>query len=324
MKTEPERAVFVHPQGLCESKQVGDGTRIWAFAHVLPGASLGRRCNVCDHVFIENDVIVGNDVTLKCGIQLWDGVRIGDRVFVGPNATFTNDRFPRSKQYPETFLQTVVEDDVSIGANATILPGVKIGRGAMVGAGAVVTRDVPPHATVVGNPGYVTGFHAAGLGQAETVSAVDLLPTESGTQVALGARGCSIERLPNYVDKRGALTPMEFERGLPFEPRRIFLVHRVREKQVRGEHAHRRCEQFLVAVHGGVSVVLDDGRNRCEVRLEDSTVGLYLAPMVWGIQYKFDPQSVLMVAASHSYEPEDYIRDYAVFLEAVAEAEARV
>ncbi|TGS74362.1 N-acetyltransferase, partial [Mesorhizobium sp. M3A.F.Ca.ET.175.01.1.1] len=98
---------------------VGEGTRIWAFAHVLPGAVVGSNCNICDHVFIENDVIIGDEVTIKCGVQLWDGLRLGNRVFVGPNATFTNDRFPRSKEYPETFLLTTVEDGASIGANAT-------------------------------------------------------------------------------------------------------------------------------------------------------------------------------------------------------------
>ncbi len=94
---------MVHPQGLCETTHVGEGTRIWAFSHVLPGASLGRDCNICDHVFIENDVVLGDRVTVKCGVQLWDGLRIEDDVFIGPNATFTNDRFPRSKQYPERF-----------------------------------------------------------------------------------------------------------------------------------------------------------------------------------------------------------------------------
>src|SRR3954471_5108050 len=135
MNSRAPTGVFVHPRGLCETSDVGEGTRVWAFAHVLAGASIGRNCNVCDHVFIENDVVVGNDVTLKCGVQLWDGIRLGNRVFVGPNATFTNDRFPRSKQYPDAFLQTVLEDEVSIGAGATILPGITIGRGAMVGAG---------------------------------------------------------------------------------------------------------------------------------------------------------------------------------------------
>ncbi|MDE1961666.1 MAG: N-acetyltransferase, partial [Xanthomonadaceae bacterium] len=116
-------STFVHELGRCESTQVGDGTRIWAYAHVLPGARVGRECNICDHVFIENDVIIGDRVTVKCGVQLWDGLRIEDDVFIGPNATFTNDRFPRSKQYPEKFAITHVERGASIGANATILPG---------------------------------------------------------------------------------------------------------------------------------------------------------------------------------------------------------
>jgi acetyltransferase-like isoleucine patch superfamily enzyme len=143
---------FIHSHALCESNSVGAGTRIWAFAHVLPGAAIGTNCNICDGVFIENDVVVGNDVTIKCGVQLWDGLRVGDRVFIGPNATFTNDKYPRSKAYPDTFPQTIIEDDVSIGANTTILPGIRIGAKAMIGAGSVVTRDVPPGVTVVGNP----------------------------------------------------------------------------------------------------------------------------------------------------------------------------
>ncbi|UHD47931.1 FdtA/QdtA family cupin domain-containing protein [Aureimonas altamirensis] len=112
---------------------------------------------------------------------------------------------------------------------------------------------------------------------------------------------------------RGSLTPLELNKGLPFAPARIFLVYGVASYHVRGEHAHHRCEQFLVAAHGGVSVVLDDGMHRREVRLEDQTMGLYLPPMVWGVQYKFDRESVLMVAASHLYDSDDYIRDYGEF-----------
>ncbi len=145
---------FKHPHALVESDKIGRDTRIWAFVHILPGAVIGEECNICDHVFIENDVIVGNRVTVKCGVQLWDGVRIGDDVFIGPNATFTNDAFPRSKQ-PFDLLITRVEHGASIGANATILPGLTIGENAMVGAGAVVTRDVPANAMVVGNPARV-------------------------------------------------------------------------------------------------------------------------------------------------------------------------
>lgn len=127
---------FVHPNALCETNSIGDGNKMWAFAHVLPGAKIGADCNICDGVFIEGDVIVGDRVTIKCGVQLWNGVRLADDVFVGPNATLTNDNFPRSKRYPEKLLETIVHSGASIGANATILPGITIGSGAMIGAGA--------------------------------------------------------------------------------------------------------------------------------------------------------------------------------------------
>lgn len=146
---------FVHSHALCDSKQVGTNTRIWAFTHVLEGARIGKDCNICDHVFIENDVVVGDRVTVKCGVQLWDGVTLEDDVFVGPNATFTNDPFPRSKVYPEQFARTLVKRGASLGANCTLLPGIIIGENAMVGAGAVVTKDVPAGVLVVGNPARV-------------------------------------------------------------------------------------------------------------------------------------------------------------------------
>ena len=149
---------FVHPQGICESCSVGNGTKVWAFAHVMPGAIIGEDCNISDHVFVENDVVLGDRVTVKCGVQLWDGLRVGSDVFIGPNATFTNDLFPKSRQRPSHFVRTTLEEGCSIGANATILPGVLIGRNAMVGAGAVVTRSVPPHAIVHGNPARIHGY----------------------------------------------------------------------------------------------------------------------------------------------------------------------
>ena len=150
---------FVHERALVEpGAKIGDRTRVWAFAHVLGGAVIGRDCNVCDGVFVENDVVIGSRVTLKCGVQVWDGVRLEDDVFVGPNATFTNDLFPRSRQRPERFVQTHVCKGASLGANCTILAGVVVGRHAMVGAGAVVTKDVPPYAIVVGNPAKLHGW----------------------------------------------------------------------------------------------------------------------------------------------------------------------
>src|SRR6476661_6094951 len=140
-----------HQTAIIESPHIGEGTRIWAYAHVLPGARVGRDCNICDHTFIENDVIVGDRVTIKCGVFLWDGLIVEDDVFIGPNATFTNDRFPRSRvrvDYPTTRICA----GASIGAAAVILPGLTIGREAMIGAGAIVTKSVPDEETWVGNP----------------------------------------------------------------------------------------------------------------------------------------------------------------------------
>jgi len=143
---------FIHPMADVQTADIGAGTRIWQFCVVLKNAKIGGNCNICSHCFIENDVRIGDNVTVKNGIYLYDGVVLEDNVFVGPNATFTNDKSPRSKVYPEAFAKTVVKKHASIGAGAVILPGVTIGEYAMVGAGAVVTKDVPAHATVIGNP----------------------------------------------------------------------------------------------------------------------------------------------------------------------------
>lgn len=144
--------MFIHPLADCQSASIGAGSRIWQFCVILPGARIGAGCNINAHCFIENDVVIGDNVTVKSGVYLWDGVRLEDNVFVGPNATFTNDMFPRSKAYPEKFAQTIVRRGASIGAGATVLPGVEIGVDAMVGAGTVVSRNIPARAVVVGNP----------------------------------------------------------------------------------------------------------------------------------------------------------------------------
>lgn len=145
-------ASFIHATADVQSVTIGDDTRVWQFCVILPGARIGSGCNICAHVLIENDVHVGDDVTVKSGVQLWDGITLEDGVFVGPNATFTNDLRPRSKQRLEGFARTVVRRGASIGANATVLPGLTIGEQAIIGAGAVVTNDVPAGATMVGNP----------------------------------------------------------------------------------------------------------------------------------------------------------------------------
>jgi acetyltransferase-like isoleucine patch superfamily enzyme len=307
---------FVHPKGLCETAKVGPGTRIWAFAHVLAGATIGRDCNVCDHTFIENDVVVGDRVTIKCGVHLWDGVRLDDDVFVGPGVAFTNDDFPRSKQRPDAFLETRVCSRASLGANATLLPGITIGQNAMVGAGAVVTRNVPPNAIVVGNPARIVGY----VDGSEPRSLAPTPPAAAGpieTVTASRVRGVTSHRLRMAKDLRGQLSAGEFPTDIPFLPKRYFLVFEVPTAEVRGEHAHRVCEQFLVCVAGSCSVVADDGTHREELRLDSPSLGVYLPAMTWATQYKYSADAVLLVFASHVYDPDDYIRKYADYLAAL-------
>ncbi len=303
---------FSHPNSIVESKQIGKATRVWAFAHVLPGAVIGEDCNICDHVFIENDVVVGDRVTVKCGVQLWDGIRLEDDVFVGPNATFTNDPFPRSKKYPQEFSRIIVQKGASIGANATILPGITIGQNAMVGAGAVVTRDVPPNSIVMGNPARIVNYVTESFETEETVA-----QPESGDHV-LPVKGATMIRLPEITDLRGSLSFAEFPGLLPFEPRRFFMIYDVPSKDVRGEHAHKELHQLLVCIKGACSVVLDDGNVRAEVRLDKPTLGLHIPPMVWATQYKFTSDAALLVFASDVYKADDYIRNYNEYLESVS------
>ena len=142
---------FIHALADVQTDDIGAGTRVWQFAIILNGARVGRDCNICAHTFIENGVTVGDRVTVKSGVYLWAGMTVEDDVFIGPQATFTNDRKPRSR-VPAEFEPTLLKAGSSIGAGAVILPGVTIGKGAMIGAGAVVTKSVPDGETWVGNP----------------------------------------------------------------------------------------------------------------------------------------------------------------------------
>ena len=147
----------IHPLADVQSDQIGEGTIVWQFAIILPKAIIGKNCNINCHTFIENDVVIGDRVTIKSGVYIWDGLRIEDDVFIGPNATFVNDKYPRSKKYADKFQETKIGKSASIGANATILGGISIGEFAMIGAGSVVTKNVKPYTLVYGNPARIIG-----------------------------------------------------------------------------------------------------------------------------------------------------------------------
>jgi len=149
---------MIHKSADIKTEKIGSGTDIWQFVVILSGAIIGKNCNINCHVFIENDVKIGNSVTIKSGVQIWDGIQIEDEVFIGPNVTFTNDKFPRSKEYPDEFQKILIRKRASIGAGAIILGGVEIGEFALVGAGSLVTKNVPERALVVGNPAKIIGW----------------------------------------------------------------------------------------------------------------------------------------------------------------------
>jgi UDP-2-acetamido-3-amino-2,3-dideoxy-glucuronate N-acetyltransferase len=303
---------YIHPLADVKTDKIGTNSRIWQYVVVFPGAEIGADANICSHCLIESKVIIGNRVTVKSGVQLWDGLRVFDDVFIGPNVTFTNDRMPRSKQHPEKFLETVLEAGASVGAGAVILPGIRIGCNAMVAAGAVVTRSVPPNAIVVGNPARIMGYVDAAYKNITHVTTKADVPVKVGTYKTEVA-GVSLHQLNRVTDMRGSLTVGEFERTIPFPVKRYFMVFDVPSVETRGEHAHRQCHQFLICVRGSCSVVADDGDNRQEFLLDRPDLGVHLPPMIWGIQYKYSSDALLLVFASGYYDSADYIRNYEEF-----------
>jgi carbonic anhydrase/acetyltransferase-like protein (isoleucine patch superfamily) len=251
---------------------------IGAFSHVPEGVKLGAGCAIGDQVSIEAGACLGNEVTVCNGVQIMRDVSI--------------------------------EDDVYVGSNSTVLPGIVIGRSARVEPGALVTRSVPPNAIVTGNPARIVGYANTGKQEAVHAQLVD----EAAPVVATTVKGVNIHNMPLVDDLRGALSAAEFGEHIPFDVKRYFLVFDVSSEETRGEHAHKACHQFLVCVSGSVSVVADDGEHREEFLLDKPNLALHIPPGVWGIQYNYSRDSVLMVLASEHYDPEDYIRDYGDFL----------
>lgn len=257
----------------------------------LPDPFISTQARVAPDVQLAPGVIVHRDCDVGAGCVLDAGV------VLDPGA---NGRI-------------VLETGVHLQAGALLSGNLTVARGARVLAGAVVTRDVPPHAVVAGNPAQITGYtsaSAAVAGANRPTGGTGLLETQ--------VRGVTLHRLPKVLDLRGNLTVGEFGRSIPFEAKRYFMVFGVPNAEVRGEHAHRSCHQFLVCAHGSLSVVADDGQNREEFLLDHPAIGLHLPPLTWGIQYKYSADAVLLVFASEFYDTHEYIRDYDEFLQLAA------
>jgi UDP-2-acetamido-3-amino-2,3-dideoxy-glucuronate N-acetyltransferase len=253
--------------------------------------AIGPRTQIGAFTHVLADAQIGADCEIR------DGVFIDSRVTIG--------------------------NGVTIGANVTVLAGVDIGRGATVGAGSVVTRSVPPNAIVNGNPARIDGYTETprSEAQAQIPTAGEPGSREPGT-IALDVHGVSLRRFAEVKDLRGSLTAGEMpSEGIPFVPQRWFLVYNVPSREIRGEHAHHVCHQYLVCVAGSMTVAVDDGERRAEIVLDEPTLGLHIPPLVWASQFRYNSDSVLLVLASHAYDPADYIRDYERFLLAAGEAQ---
>jgi len=312
---------YIHPLSEVQSLNIGKGSKIWQYVVVLPGAIIGADVNICAHCFIENAVSVGNRVTIKSGVYLWDGVRIEDDVFIGPNVTFTNDKFPRSKVYPESNLITVIEKGASIGAGAVLLPGITIGQGAMVGAGALVSGSVPPFAIVTGSPARIVGYVASASPLTQASQELRYVSNSTSKDVVkVGVGGVSLHQLKVASDMRGELSYGDFEKDIPFKVKRYFLVYNVPSEKTRGEHAHHDCKQFLICIKGSCTVVVDNSVSRSEVALNSPNLGLYIPPLIWGIQYKYSSDAVLLVFCSDLYDANDYIRSYSDYINLIQDA----
>jgi carbonic anhydrase/acetyltransferase-like protein (isoleucine patch superfamily)/dTDP-4-dehydrorhamnose 3,5-epimerase-like enzyme len=261
-------------------------------ATVDPGASIGTGC------IVHSGAYVGSGVVLEAEVE------------IGANATLVAT--------PEGEPQTRIGRGVRIGANATIYPGIALGELARVQPGTVVMRDVPPHSIVEGNPAMISGY--VDSEQSVTSPHGEVVPATGVTQTPV--QGVTVHRFPVIPDLRGSLSVGEFERQIPFAPKRYFLVFDVPSREIRGEHAHHECHEFLICVHGSCSVLVDDGSKRFEVLLDSPSKGLYLPPMTWRNQYKYTADAMLLVFASDYYDNADYIRDYTQYIAAVQDRKA--
>ncbi|GCL63497.1 WxcM-like domain-containing protein [Pseudaquabacterium pictum] len=276
-----------------------------AGVQVDPTAQIGPNCH------LRGRIVVGPDAVLAGGITLIGDIQIGRGARLEPGVCLARSR-PGPSVDPHTVVQ--VGQHAHIGAGSVLCEGVQIGHHAWVEPGTVVRRNVPPHAIVGGNPATISGYIDDATQAARGAPTVVPRQDSPGV-VALQVEGVTVHHYARIRDLRGDLTVGEFERNVPFQPKRYFVVFDVPSSETRGEHAHKRCHQFLVCVGGTVSVVVDDGRRREEVLLDRPNMGLLIPAGIWGIQYKYSATGTLLVFASEYYDASDYIRNYDEFLQ---------
>lgn len=270
---------------------------------------MGTKILIDPRSFVSPNAVIGPGCSISGGAVVGAGVTLGRDVQVGPNVVFV-EPVQNGTEVPAT-----AGDRVRIGANSVICAGVVLAAGCLVRPGTVVTRSVPPGAIVEGNPASIVGYVDAAQGD---FSAAPLHNGIARPVEATSVRGVKLYHFPVIPDLRGSLTVGEFDKQIPFTPLRYFMVFGVPSREIRGEHAHRTCHQFLICVRGNCAVVADDGARRVEVALDAPHKGLYLPPMTWGVQYKYSPDALLLVFASHHYDSADYIRNYAEFIELIS------
>jgi acetyltransferase-like isoleucine patch superfamily enzyme/dTDP-4-dehydrorhamnose 3,5-epimerase-like enzyme len=269
------------------------------------GVVIGPNC------FLDGDIDIGARTCLVGAVTLVGNAQIGVDCLIEPGVCLTR----AWNASGAVTARLLIGDGVWIGAGSVIANSTQIGAGARIMAGTLVDRRVPPYAIVEGNPASIAGYVDAARGSPERAAEAG---SGGGSQNAApcSVAGVSLYHFQRIRDLRGDLCIGEFERNAPFKPERYFLVFDVPSAETRGEHAHKICKQFLICVHGSVSIVVDDGRRREEFVLDRPNLGLYVPPMIWGVQYKYTRDAVLLVFASHYYDPNDYIRDYTEFLAA--------
>lgn len=278
-------------------------------ALVSPGAQLGPDCTVGAGAVIGDGVVLGRGVQVGAGCVLQGPCRVGDESIVGAGALLSGAGAEGG---------LVIEAGVHIGVGAMLPCALNVARGARIEAGTLILRAVPPHAIVAGNPAQIIGYVENAAVPGTPAPDARIAPAAATGSRGTGVLGVTLHRLPKILDLRGNLSVGEFERSLPFAPKRYFLVFGVPNAEIRGEHAHRTCKQFLICVHGSCSVVVDDGAHREEHLLDDPSLGVYLPALTWGIQYKYSHDAVLLVFASEYYDSAEYIRDYSEFLQLTA------